>query len=180
MIVHSFKQMFKNLNTLLLFFKEPNREFNVREVARIVKIAPATASKVLKELKKNKIVKERQERQLLLYKASLSDEYKDLKIYYNKRKLKDSGLLEELNKFYLKPTIILYGSYSYGLDDTTSDIDILLITEKKTQLDLKKYEKKLGREIHIFIFKSIKNIKNEHLVNNILNGIVLQGKVKWI
>ena len=35
--------MFKELNILKVFFESPNKEFNVREIARIVKIAPAQA-----------------------------------------------------------------------------------------------------------------------------------------
>ena len=41
--------MFKELNTMKIFLEEPNREFNIREASRILKIAPATASKELKE-----------------------------------------------------------------------------------------------------------------------------------
>ena len=26
----------------------------------------------------------------------------------------------------------------------------------------------------------IKDLKNEHLINNVLNGIVIQGELKWI
>ena len=45
---------------------------------------------------------------------------------------------------------------------------------------LEKFEKKLNRRLQLFRYKSIKNVKNRHLVNNMLNGIVLQGEVKWI
>ena len=79
--------MFKELNIIRIFFEEPNREFNVREVARILKIAPATASSQLKELARERLLKEKKERNLIIYKANLDDErYKDLKVYYNIRK----------------------------------------------------------------------------------------------
>ncbi|MBN1156157.1 hypothetical protein JXA85_00940, partial [Candidatus Woesearchaeota archaeon] len=54
--------MFNNLNIIRRFFEEPTREFNVREIARLMDISPATASKNLKELAKEKILKERKER----------------------------------------------------------------------------------------------------------------------
>ncbi|MEK6835076.1 MAG: winged helix-turn-helix domain-containing protein, partial [Nanoarchaeota archaeon] len=99
--------MFKELNILNIFFEEPSREFNVREVARIIKIAPATASKELKSLSKLGILKERKERIFNLYKANLeNDYYKDIKVFYSLRKIKNSGFLEEINKFYLKPAVI--------------------------------------------------------------------------
>jgi len=173
--------MFKKLNILKLFFEEPTREFNVREVARILKISPATASKELKNLAKKGVLKERKERVLNLYKANLEDDlYRDIKIFYNLRKIKDSGLLKELNKFYLKPTIVLFGSCAYGTDTKTSDFDLLIISEKTKVLDVKKFEKKIKRKIQLFVVKDIKDLKNKHLINNVLNGITIQGKVKWI
>ncbi len=174
--------MFKKLNILRLFLEEPSREFNIREVARLLSISPATASKELKELVKLGLLKERRERIFNFYKANLeSDLYRDIKVFFNIRKLKESNLINELNKFYLKPTIVLFGSSAFGLDTETSDFDLLIISEKTREFtDLKKFEKKLNRRIHLFVVKDIRDIKNEHLINNILNGITIQGKIKWI
>ncbi|MBS3071883.1 nucleotidyltransferase domain-containing protein [Candidatus Pacearchaeota archaeon] len=174
--------MFKELNIIRIFFEEPNREFNVREVARILKIAPATASSQLKELARERLLKEKKERNLIIYKANLDDErYKDLKVYYNIRKIKDSGLIEELNKFYVKPTIILFGSASFGLDTEDSDIDLVILSEKTKELSKKEeYEKVIKRRLQLFVIKNIKELKNDHLINNVLNGIVIQGELKWI
>ncbi|MEA3430836.1 MAG: nucleotidyltransferase domain-containing protein [Nanoarchaeota archaeon] len=174
--------MFKEINTLKPFLEEPNKEFNVRELARLLNIAPATASKKLKYFTKNKILKQREERMLLLYKADLDSEfYKDLKIYYNIRKIKKSGLIEILNKFYLKPSITLFGSTATGLDTKTSDIDLFVETEQKSQIkELKTFEKKINRTLQILTASDIKKLKNPHLINNILNGITIQGTLKWI
>lgn len=174
--------MFNKLNNLKIFFEDPIKEFNVREVARILEISPATASKKLKEFAKQNILMERKQKIFHLYKTNLeSDCYRDLKIYYNLRKIKDSGLTNALDKFYLKPTIVLFGSAAFGLDTKTSDFDILVISEKTKEFsDLKRFEKKMNRKLHLFIVKNIKELKNKHLINNIINGITLQGNVKWI
>lgn len=174
--------MLNKMNILKLFFEEPSREFNVRELARIIKISPATASKKLKKLAKQGLLNERKERIFNLYKANLeNDSYKDLKIHYNIRKIKDSGLLEALNKFYLKPTVVLYGSASRGEDTETSDFDLLVISEKTKEFpELNKFEKKIERGLQVFIVKNIGRLRNKYLINNILNGIVLQGTIKWI
>jgi len=135
--------MFKEMNVLKLFFESPGREFNVREVARISKITPATASKRLKELKGKGILRHRKERILDLYKADLeSDEYRDLKVYYTIRKIKQSGFIETLNQLYLKPTIVLFGSASTGFDTETSDIDLLVLTETKKRCKASKNTKR--------------------------------------
>ena len=174
--------MFKELNMLKVFFESPNKDFNVREIARILNIAPATASSKLKNFAKEGLLKEKSERNLLIYKANFEkEEYRDIKVYYNIRKIKESGLIEELNKFYIKPAIILFGSASFGLDTEDSDIDIVILSEKdKDFTKTDKYEKSLNRRLQLFIIKDIKDLKNNHLINNVLNGIVIQGELKWI
>lgn len=174
--------MLKELNNIRIFFDFPTKEFNVREVARILKIAPATASKKLKEFSKKGILKEKAERNLLLYKANLENEsYRDLKIYYNIRKIKESGLVECLNLYYLKPTIILFGSFSEGMDNENSDIDLVIISEKTSEFPkIKEFEKKLSRTLQLFVVKDINDLKNNHLINNVINGINIQGKSRWI
>src|SRR3989338_7054165 len=169
--------MFKELNILKIFFESPTREFNVREVARILRITPATASKELKQLAKKSLLKERKDRTYIFYKADIeSIFYRDLKIFYNIRKIKDCGLVDELNKFYLKPTLILFGSAAYGYDTETSDFDLLIISERKEEFPtMKSFEKKLNRRLQLFLVKDVQDLKNKHLINNILNGITIQG-----
>ena len=174
--------MFKELNILKLFFETPSKEYNVREIARKLKIAPATASKDLDSLSNMNILEKRKERNFTLFKANFEgDLYLDLKVFYNIRKLKDTKLIEEINKFYGKPSIILFGSMSQGLDREHSDIDLLIISEKVSEFPLKeKYEKLFHRNIHLFVYRKISDEKNKHLINNMINGILLQGEIKWI
>ncbi|MCK5023823.1 MAG: nucleotidyltransferase domain-containing protein, partial [Candidatus Aenigmarchaeota archaeon] len=119
---------------------------------------------------------------LNLYSANIdSNYYRDVKVFYNITKLRNSGILEALDKFYMRPTIVFFGSGSYGMDIETSDFDLVIISEKTTEFkDREKFERKLNRRLQIFAVKDIKEIKNNHLINNILNGITIQGAVKWI
>jgi predicted nucleotidyltransferase len=174
--------MFKKINILKIFFESPNKNFNVREVARIFKISPATISKELKIFAKESILLETKERRFNFYKANLdSSLYRDIKVFYNIRNIKESGIIEEINNFYLKPTIILFGSCGKGIDTENSDMDLVIISEKTSNFNKKSfYEKKLKRQIQIFAIKNIKDLKNPHLISNVLNGIVLQGEIKWI
>ncbi|MBI4177467.1 MAG: nucleotidyltransferase domain-containing protein [Candidatus Aenigmarchaeota archaeon] len=174
--------MFTELNILKSFFEEPTREFGVREIARIKGISPATASKELKDLAKSGILKRHKERTATLYRADMeNDLYKDLKVFYNVRKIRESGLLETLNSFYLKPAVVLFGSAAFGMDTETSDFDLLVVSEKTKELkDLKIFEAKIKREIQVFVVNEIKDLRNGHLINSVLNGIVIQGRIKWI
>lgn len=174
--------MLDNLNTLKIFFESPLKEFNVRGIARILEIAPATASKQLKKFAKKQVLIEKKERGFNLYKANLEGVfYHDLKVFYNLTKIRKSGIIESLNKFYFKPIIILFGSFAKATDIAESDIDLAIISENKKDFpELKEFENKLKREIQLFVVKDLKEIKNKYLLNNILNGIVIQGEVKWI
>lgn len=174
--------MFKELNILKPFLESPRQEFNVREIARILKITPATASKELKILAKRKILQRRAERVYHLYRANLEgDAYQDIKRYYNLRKIKESGLLERINQFYLKPVIVFFGSGAEGLDTEESDFDFLIISEKKEDFPkIKFWEKKLNRRLQLFTVTNLKELGNGHLINNVLKGMVLQGEIKWI
>ena len=174
--------MFNELNILGIFFESPSREFNVRELARLVKAAPATVSKRLKELAEKGFLKYRKERLLDLYRADLeSTEYLDLKVYYNIRQIRETGLIKAINEEYLKPTVILFGSASKGLDVENSDFDLVIIAEKSSKLKNKQlFEKKLKRKLQLFVIKSLKNLQNRHLINSVLNGVVIQGEFEWI
>ena len=173
--------MFKELNTLKLFFENPSKDYNVREVAKLLKITPATASKQLKLLAKKEILKYQKERTSDVYQSNIeSTEYRDLKVYYNITKIRTSGLIDELNKFYFMPTIILFGSTATGYDIETSDIDLVIISEKRQEFEKQKvFEKKIGKTIQIFIVKDLKELRNQHLINNVLSGFILQGEIKW-
>ncbi|MCD6547731.1 MAG: nucleotidyltransferase domain-containing protein [Nanoarchaeota archaeon] len=173
--------MLENINIAKIFLTYPTREFNVREIARMSKVSPPTASKILNKLKRKGFLKVRKERIMKLYSANLeSNLYRDTKVYFNIRTLRESGLISFLNTFYLKPTIVLFGSAARGMDTETSDFDLLIISERKEVAEIKKFEKKIKRSIQLFVVDKISSIKNKHLINNIVNGITIQGEIKWI
>ncbi|MBU4308308.1 MAG: nucleotidyltransferase domain-containing protein [Nanoarchaeota archaeon] len=93
--------------------------------------------------------------------------------------LYESRLIDYLKKFYEEPkSIILFGSYSKGLDTEKSDIDICVITDKNDLPDLTIFEKKLNRKINI-INSNINNMKKE-FKNSLINGNVLEGYIELI
>ena len=172
--------MLKIINELSVFFEDCYREISVREYARIFKIAPPTASKILKEFKNEGLLNGREDKRHLLFNANKESKVlRDLsRIYWQEKLFK---LINSLNEFYFKPPVILFGSVSKLECNKDSDIDLVIISENvKNFAKLGDFEKKLGREIQMFVVKDIKDLKNEHLINNVLNGFILQGEIKWI
>ncbi len=163
------------------FFKEPNREFHVREIAKLTKKSPTTTSKYLNNLKKQSLLLCEKKLNYLLFKANTENPlFRELKINYNLKKLRESGLIDYLNKSFNYPkAIILFGSFRKGENIPGSDIDIVLITPVKKEIDCSKYEKYLGYKIQLFLnsHEDIERmkLKNKELLNNFINGIIIEG-----
>ncbi len=168
--------MLKIFNDLKPFFEDCYREISVREYSRETGISPPTASKLLKDFEKEGLLIMRGERGFLLFRANReSEELKDFSRIYWRNKLKK--LFEFLSDEFHSPTIILFGSLAKLEVIEKSDIDLVLLTEFKKNVDLSKFKKQFGREIQIFKFKSIKEI-NKELQLNVLEGYLIQGVLK--
>jgi predicted nucleotidyltransferase len=169
--------MLKIINDLEPFFEDCYRRINVREYARIKKISPPTASRLLEDYKKNGILKKEIDRRFFYYFANKdSDIFGDLSRMYWKIRFKQSGLIEFLENKFLNPMIILFGSLSKCEAKIDSDIDISIFVSVKKEIDLKEFEKKLKRKIQLFVFKNRNEVKSQELLNNILNGYKIWGE----
>lgn len=164
------------INNLKPFFEDCYRRINVREYAKIVKISPPTASKILNEYYNKGILKMEKDRNYLFFHA-----YQKNKIFVELSRiywfLKLKSLVDFLDSNLTSPTIILFGSLSKGETKADSDIDIAIIS-RKNEIDIQRFEKKINRKIQLFWFKSIQDIKEKELANNIINGYLIKGKIR--
>lgn len=169
--------MLKIINNLHPFIEDCYNEIGVREYSRIMKITPPTASKLLKELELEGLLKKRIDRGYLLFRANREDStLKDLSKIYWKQKLKD--VIEDINSQLYDPTIILFGSLTKLETKKDSDIDLAVFTNINKNINLEKFEKSFKRKIQLFKFKSISDINSKELKMNILNSYVIQGVMK--
>ena len=167
----------KNNKTRILnfFLDKPTYAFSLRELERLSKLGLPSVKNYVLELEKEDLVKIKIIQRFKLHIANRDNKrFKRLKTSYNIEKLYDSGLIDYLNKELSLPTIILFGSVAKGEDVENSDIDLYIETPEK-QLDISKFEREIGKNIQIFFHKTLKEIKNKHLMNNITNGIILEG-----
>jgi predicted nucleotidyltransferase len=161
------------------FFQNPTAKLRVREIERTLNLPLPSIIRYCKELKKEGILTIHQIGRIIFYTADrINPSYLLEKKLYNIKSLYASGLIDFLKLEFSNPTIILFGSYSKGEDIEESDIDLYIETPFKKEISFKKFEKKLKRNIQIFQHKNIKEIKNPHLANNIINGIVLNGYIE--
>ena len=154
---------------LELFYENPNQRFTIREISKITKIPRATAHRIIESLKKQGLMnKENSANENLFFKTK--------KINFFIEKIVSSGLIEELiNK--LNPScIILFGSIRKGESIKESDIDIFIESQLKKDIDLYKFEKKIGHKIQLFIEPNIDKLQ-KNLFNNVINGIKIYGSL---
>ncbi len=140
-------------------------------------VSAPTASVVLKGFENEGLLKKRQDRRYLFFRANHeSHVLKSLSRIYWADKL--DKFVVEMNLKFHNPTMILFGSLSKLEAKNDSDIDLAVFVNSDEKMDLNKYEKTYKREIQIFWFKDINSIKSNELKNNIVNGQVLQGRLQ--
>jgi len=175
--------MIENVNKIKVleeFLKDTLKGFSIREISRRINLAYPSVRNYIKELEKEGFILKKKKYGRFFYFANRENKkFRNFKIYYNIDQLYSSGLIDYMNKKLGYPTIILYGSFAKGEDVRESDIDMVVI-EKKINLNLEIYEKKLKHPIHVLFFKSLKDVHNEELKLNIINGIVLEGEIDEI
>ncbi len=170
------------LTILPPFFEDPTRRFSIRELSRILKINHTTVRQCLNKLAKEGFLSLKREGVYSFYQLVLNKKTLNLKLYYNLEKIRKSKLIEDLEKEYDLPALVLFGSYAFAMDDMTSDIDLCVVSNIEKEFPAQKYQRKLNRKISIHTFNktSWKKAKksNPHLINNICNGIVLSGELE--
>jgi predicted nucleotidyltransferase len=168
--------MLKIINNLKPFIEDNYRLVNIREYARIQKVTPPTASRILSSFHKEGLLKKENNKQYIYYYADKeSPLFIDLSRIYWKISLQRSDIINLIEEEFLNPVIILFGSLSKAEAKQDSDIDLAVFSITKKEVRLEKYEKKLKRKIQLMLFQKRDDVKNTELLNNILNGYIIAG-----
>lgn len=162
---------------LEVFFNDPVKDFQLREISRMIGLSHKSVLSYLNKLLGLGLVKLNTK---TLYKSYNANTENPLFLRYkktvNQMKVYESGLVDYLYEKLMPNVIILFGSYSKGTDTKTSDIDLFL-EAKEEKVNVLEFEKSLGRKIHLVFEKNIRDLSKE-LKNNIANGIVLSGSLR--
>lgn len=165
------------LKIMELLFEEPSKNFQIREISRLTKIAVTSVKNYLKELQKNKLILKDKK---TFYPSYIANQQNRLFKIYKQQfiilKLYSTDLIGYLEDNLHPKCIILFGSVRKGEYNKNSDIDIFVQTKEK-HLDLMKFEKIFKHKISLFFEENINKLSNE-LFNNIINGIKLSGYLK--
>ena len=159
---------------LEIFFKEPTKIHFIREISKIISLAQTSVRNHIKEIEKEGLIIKKESNPFDGFVANRENEkFLSYKQIYNLYSLFD--IEKEIRESGPK-AIILFGSYQKGEDIEESDIDILIISKVKKEINLEKYEKKLLRKVHLTLIKDINEL-DDNLKNNIKNGWIIYGKI---
>jgi predicted nucleotidyltransferase/predicted transcriptional regulator with HTH domain len=162
---------------LLLFNQD--KEYHLREIARIVRTIPTYVSKELDNLVKINLVIKKKRANLNIYSVNKDCVFlDDLKRIFLK-----TDYLGELIKQGLKGEGVrycfIYGSFAQGTESSASDIDLFLVSEIKEDKIIKviqKVEKATQREINYVLWNEEtfeKKASGHHLLKTIKKGKII-------
>ncbi|MBI3334404.1 nucleotidyltransferase domain-containing protein [Candidatus Pacearchaeota archaeon] len=173
------KRKYIKRNIREYFFVNTSAKLRVREIERTLALSLPSVIHYCRELENEGILTVIRIGKVVFYTANKSNEkYLLEKRIYNLRRVYDSGLVSYLKQELNNPSLILFGSFAKGEDNEESDIDLYIETPSKKRVSLEKFEKLLKRTIHVFQHKSLRELRNPHLANNIINGIPLNKQIE--
>ena len=165
----------KSCKLMELFFTYPEKQFHIREIARLTSLSSTGVIKIVARLKKEDLLTSKKERMVELVSLAKNEKTLALKRINNLESLYRYGLVSYLRDFFEEPeAIILFGSYASGSDTSESDIDIAVISKSKKEPNLKKFEDNLKRKINPIVLQKI----TKKFKNALANGIVLDGYLR--
>jgi len=169
--------MNKEKNILQLFFNESSKHWHFTEILKQGKVSRDKTNNWLINFQKEGLIKKVKEKGRMPYYIADFDSpaYKNRKRLYALEEFYRTGLLNHLVSLKDAKAVILFGSFSRADWHKDSDIDIFILGNAD-EFEQHLYEKKLGREIQIFIYKSLDKI-NKGLLNSILTGYTIKGDV---
>ncbi len=182
------------LRCMKVFFQLPEKEFTLSDLASEAQVAKQNIKKIAVLLHSQGLIDiDKWGKRIWRIKAR-QEEWKFLKarLVYNISQLYERGFVEVIEKIFDRPRVIsVFGSYRYGNDISTSDIDIAietsfikeysimntedlrkLIPASRDHIEmLKNLEEAFGRQFQFHLFNR-KDFHKEGFRNNVFNGIV--------
>lgn len=175
---------------LSIFFNNSHKRFYIREIERLTGINAGNIKREIDNLLKSGIIVQAAEGRIRYYAANrefyLFEEFK--KIFE-----KTTGFIALLKKIFAGQKGVrlafIYGSYAKGSQTHKSDIDLIIIggvNLKNINLEIRKLEKKLEREINYTVYSEDefkrKIAEGDEFLRDVLNEpkIMLAGGEKWI
>ena len=164
------------------FFHEALRKWSFRDLIQESKISRERVNHYLRELIREKFVRRVKLRGKMPYYIANrnSSKFRFEKQLHGLILLEQSGLFEHLNSLKEIKTAILFGSFARGDWGKSSDIDLFIYGDDKNFIK-GKFEHKIKREIQLFSYQNLTEIKKElnpKLFLNIVQGFNIKESLE--
>ena len=162
------------LQILIFLARNPDNQFYLREIAKILNKSVGGTHKTLKSLYKMGFVKENKSGKNLYYQINqMNPSIKNFKIF-----MTINELTPLINKFKdVSEKIILFGSCATGEDTNESDIDLFILTNEKDIVIKYTNNRNFEREIQAVIVNAVEFMKlkeqDKAFYQEIKKGIIL-------
>jgi predicted nucleotidyltransferase len=136
------------LQILTFLARNPDKQFYIREIAKIMNKSVGGTHKTLKSLKEMDFIKENKSGKNIYYQINqMNPSIKNFKIFMTINEL--TTLVNKLKE--ISEKIILFGSCANGDDTSDSDIDLLILTNEKEKVNKKILNTKFNRKIQAVV-----------------------------
>ena len=140
------------------YMRNPNTSFHIKQIARIIKVSPASVSSAVKSFESEGLLLKEEKGLAHIYRLNADNSFIiSLKKAYGIALLSSSKHGEKFLE--ADPSIIslaLFGSYAQGSFDEKSDIDFLVVTPTRKENLIKaakRIEEELEKEVNLSVFK---------------------------
>lgn len=168
---------------LRLFYEDKKASFHLRDIARKTKLYPNSVTRFLNQIEKEGILTSQKDGNLKKYKIKKSEKLNNIFSSFDIERLNKLPLARKraanyfLDKLQEKPIIVLlFGSTAKEIFRKESDIDLLLIVNKKIDVDNAKdyVDAQIGIKINCFQityeeFKKEIKLKEDKVIQSALN-----------
>ncbi len=167
-----------------LIFNDPHKVFHLRKLAKDTGLSTTTIASRIDKLHHFKIISiEKTDITTNIHANLDSEAYYFYKKIFNLYRLERYLLLDEIKNNFKPEAIILFGSFAKGEDIEKSDVDLLILSNRKSSENIKDFLEKVGkvlnRKINLHILPNL-NKSSAEFKNAVANGIVLYGYLKVV
>jgi len=165
-----------------LFFEDTLKRWHFEDVVNASNMSRERVNHYLRELLRQGFISRVKPRGRMPYYTANrgSEKFRAEKRFYGLNMLQNSGMFDQINSLKSIETAILFGSFSRGDFSRSSDID-LFIYGNAEQFDKAKFELKIRREIQVFSYDNVAEMKREldpKLIPNIFKGFNIKGSIE--
>ncbi len=179
----------KEMQLILLLYKNPNKDYNARIIAKELNMSAMGALKIARKLEKENILSSKHLGKAIFYKLTLSNEYTQKYLCFLLKREAETASpyikrwITEIKKIKNADFTLLFGSI-LSKQKNAKDIDVLFVTDQKRFEALKKEVVIINamnpKKIHP-VYQTRKDfleniIKEDKIVFDALKGIIGYGE----